>query len=310
MKIAVLCNSLMGLPAIQSLAGTGRLAGVAMPDIEHDATAAMRQFVPELRVPLTVFRRETFAEDCVAWLQSNGAGVVLVFTFPWLVREPLLSVPPAGFLNFHFGLLPQYRGADAIFWEIRNREPLGAVTVHRMEAGLDTGPIALQQMVPIRPGDTYGTHMAALSMAAMEVTGRLLPLLDSPGSIAWQPQDESLARVWPKPGQREVIIDWERMTAAEILALIRACNPWNKGAYTFLGGQPLRLTVALPAEEPSGGKPPGTLLSGAGGGLSVACRDEQSIIMEAVLLESGFFSSKELAALGIVPGMRFDTPRL
>lgn len=309
MKIAVLCNSLMGIPSIQTIARSGRLAALGIPDVEHDATLALRELAPQLGAPLTVFSRQSFTGAAGEWLRSCGAGVVLVFTFPWLVGEALLAVPPAGFLNFHFGLLPRYRGADAIFWEIRNREPFGAVTVHRMEAGLDTGPVAVQQTVPIGAGDTYGVHMANLAMAGMEVTRKLLPLLDNPGTIPWQPQDESIAKVWPKPGQREVVIDWNSMTAAEVVALVRACNPWNKGAYTFLGNNPLRITVALNAPVPAGGKAPGTLLSHPAGGMMVACKDDQSILLETVYLESGFFSSKELPGLGIIPGMRFSTPR-
>lgn len=308
-KVAVLCNSLMGIPSLQALARSGRLAALGIPDVPHDATVALRELAPQLGVRLTEFTRATFAESAAAWLRSSGAEAALVYTFPWVIGADLLAVPAAGFLNFHFGLLPQYRGADAIFWEIRNREPFGAVTVHRMETGLDTGPVALEQRVPIGPGDTYGVHMANLAMAGVEVTRKLLPLLENPASIARQPQDETLAKVWPKPGQREVIIDWAAMTAPEVVALVRACNPWNKGAYTFLGGNPLRITVATVAAADGGGKPPGTLLSHAEG-LLVVCRENQAIVLETACLESGFFCGKELSGLGIRAGMQFATPRL
>lgn len=310
MKIAALCNSLMGIPSLQSLARSGRLAALGIPDVEHEATLALRELAPQLQVPLTVFSKQSFAATAGDWLRESGAEAVLVYTFPYIVSETLLSFSPAGFLNFHFGLLPQYRGADAIFWEIRNREPCGAVTVHKMEAGLDTGPVAIQQTVPIRTTDTYGIHMANLAMAGMKVTQELLVLLDrGPGGIHWQPQDESLARLWPKPGQRDVVIDWNHMTAAEIIALVRACNPWNKGAYTFLGNSALRITVALDSSLPADGKAPGTLIHHPPLGMLVACRDNQSILLETVYLEAGFFSGRELDVPGIMPGMSFSTPR-
>jgi len=309
-KIAVLCNSLMGIPSIQSIARNGRLAALGIPAVEHEATIALRELAPQLNVPLTVFTRQSFAATAGEWLRNSGAGVVLVYTFPYLVGESLLSFSPAGFLNFHFGLLPQYRGADAIFWEIRNREPFGAVTVHKMEASLDTGPVAMQQTVPIKTTDTYGIHMANLAMAGMKVTDELLKILDSdPGAINWQQQDESMAKEWPKPGQREVVIDWNNMAAAEIIALIRACNPWNKGAYTFLGNEALRITVALNSSLSANGKAPGTLMAHPPEGMLAACRDNQSILLETIYLEAGFFSGKELPELGIMPGMQFSTPR-
>src|SRR6187402_3618865 len=129
----------MGIPSIQSLAGTGRLAALGIPEVEHEATVSLSELAPHLNVPLTVFSKPSFAATAGEWLRNSAAGAVLVYTFPYLVAEPLLSFSATGVLNFHFGLLPQYRGADAIFWEIRNGEPFGAVTVHKMETSLDTG---------------------------------------------------------------------------------------------------------------------------------------------------------------------------
>lgn len=298
----------MGIPSLQSLARSGQLAALGIPEVEHGATLAMRELAPQLHVPLTVFSRQSFAGTAEDWVRNSGADAVLVYTFPYLVGKSLLSVPSAGFLNFHFGLLPQYRGADAIFWEIRNREPFGAVTVHLMEASLDTGPVAIQRTVPIHPADTYGMHMENLAAAGEEVTGKLLPLLEGdPQAIPWRDQDESLAKVWPKPGQREVIINWNTMPAGEIAALVRACSPWNKGAYTFLGNNALRLAAVSESGLSSGGKAPGTLIAQPDRML-VACADDQSVAIEQIYIDAGFFSGAQLPGLGILPGMRFDTP--
>ncbi len=309
-KIAVLCNSLMGIPSIHSLARSGRLVALGIPEVAHDGTLALHELALHLKLPLTVFTRQSFAATAGEWLRDSGAGTVLVYTFPYIIDASLLSFSPAGFLNFHFGQLPQYRGADAIFWEIRNREPFGAVTVHRMESSLDTGPVAIQHSVPIRAADTYGVHMANLAIVGMKVTLDLLKMLaGDPCAINWREQDESIARVWPKPGQRDVVIDWESMSAAEIVALVRACNPWNKGACTFLGSDALRITVALSASLPAGGEAPGTLMDNPPEGMLVACRDNQTLLLETVYLEAGFFSGKELTGLGIMQGMQFSTPR-
>ncbi len=312
MKVAVLCNSLMGVPSLQFLAQMGWLSAIGIPAVEHEATHIIRDLAARLNVPLTVFERESFAETSVAWLKNSGAETILVYTFPYLLGRELLSLPPLGCLNFHFGLLPQYRGADAIFWEIRNREPFGAVTVHKMESGLDTGPILIQQKVPIQATDTYGVHMSNLGGAAMAVTHQLLTLLSGdPARLHWQEQDETQARQWPKPGQQEVLIDWNQMSADEVTALIRACNPWNKGAYTFLGNEVLRITIAMNSPLSGDGLPPGTLIIHPESGTRVACRDNASIVIETVYLgDAGFFSGRELTNLGIVSGMTFSTPQI
>lgn len=310
MKAAVLCNSLMGVPSLQLLAQCGKLAAIGIPAVEHEATDVLRELAVRLNVPITVFDRETFAETSVDWFRNSGAEVLLVYTFPYLIGEALLKLPALGCLNFHFGLLPQYRGADAIFWEIRNREPFGAVTVHKMETGLDTGAVILQRKVPIQTTDSYGMHMTNLGGAGMEVTHELLAMLASgPARLEGLAQDESQARLWPKPGQRDVLIDWNQMPADEILALVRACNPWNKGAYTFLGNEALRITIASKSPLPAEGNPPGALILHPESGARVACRDNESILLETLYLgDAGFFSGRELGSLGILSGMVFSIP--
>lgn len=310
MKAAVLCNSLMGVPSLQLLAQCGKLAAIGIPAVEHEATSVLRELAAQLNVPLMVFDKESFAETSASWFKTSGANVLLVYTFPYIVGKKLLELTEPGALNFHFGLLPEYRGADAIFWEIRNREPFGAVTVHKMEAGLDTGSIILQRKVPIQPTDSYGMHMANLGAAGMHVTHELLGILNSASAgLEGEPQDESKARLWPKPGQRDVLIHWDQMSADEIIALVRACNPWNKGAYTFLGNEALRITIALKSSLPADGNPPGTLIIHPEAGTRVACRNNESILLETLYLgDTGFFSGKELGTLGILTGMVFSNP--
>lgn len=309
MKFAVLCNSLMGLPSLQYLAQNGSLAAIGIPSMEHEATATLRELAPYLSVPLTVFDKISFKETAAGWFKDSGADCLLVYTFPYLLNQEMLSLPACGCLNFHFGLLPQYRGGDAIFWEIRNREAFGAVTVHRMEATLDTGPILIQQKVPIQPSDTYGAHMANLGMVGAQCTHELLALLArGPDQLEWKPQDESIARTWPKPGQHEVLIDWNTMSADEIVALVKACNPWNKGAYTLLNHQALRITVAQAGTTGNEGLPPGTVMDSAASGMRVSCMNDQSLLVDVIYLETGFYSGREISNLGITAGMRFASP--
>ena len=311
MKIAVLCNSLMGVPSVQFLAQSGTLAAIGIPTVEHEATATLRDLAAFLHVPLTVFEKDSFAIEAEIWFRNSGADALLVYTFPYLLKGELLALPALGCLNFHFGLLPQYRGSDAIFWEIRNREPFGAVTVHRMEASLDTGPVLIQEMVSIRPVDTYGSHMENLGMVGVKCTHETLSHLQQGlEHIEWSPQDESIARVWPKPGQQDVLIDWNSMSAEMIAALVRACNPWNKGAYTFLGQQALRITVARVSTQSAEGQAPGTLIGDTASEIRVACANDDSLQVDVIFLDAGFFGSRDFQALGIHAGMRFSAPMI
>ncbi len=74
-----------------------------------------------------------------------------------VIREPLLSLPPQGILNFHNGPLPRYRGMNACSWAIFNGETQHGVTWHFMTAEVDAGDIVAQRLFPIRPAETAAT---------------------------------------------------------------------------------------------------------------------------------------------------------
>jgi methionyl-tRNA formyltransferase len=281
---------------------------LGIADANHEDADRLRAFAAQAALPLSTFKRSDFSTACVAWTDAAAADAVLVYTFPHVVPEAALHRPRHGFLNFHFAPLPQYRGAEPVFWLLRNRVAQGAVTVHRMDARLDRGPIVLSEPVPISTTDTHGTHTARLGATAVQATLRLVALLDRPAPLPLVAQDEMLARTWPKPSGPDVSIDWEVTGADDVLALVRACNPWNKGAYTFLGGSPLRILLAR-ASDRAGHAPPGTLqCSPDGADWDVACADGRWVRLDTVLLDTGFTPGRELAALGLRAGMRFEYP--
>lgn len=307
MKIVALCNSTAGLPSIQALIQSGMLAAIGITDQKHDATEALRALTAQSGTPLRVFARESFNAECETWLRELRPDVVLVYTFPHIIPATLLSIPPRGFINFHLAPLPEYRGADPLFWLIRDRKSAGAVSVHQMTDQLDKGPMILSQPVPIAPHDTYGLHLGNLGMAAVQVTSRLVQLLSQPGPLPTTPQDESKARIWSKPAPAQVSVNWNAMQAEEVLALIRACNPWNKGAYTFLGPNPLRITLASPSPRKESAAP-GTLHADESGKWSIACAGNTWIQVEAIYLDAGYFHAGELGLLGLRSGLQFSYP--
>ncbi len=92
--------------------------------------------------------------DFVAFLREEKIELVVSAAGMEIVREPALSAPPKGWLNYHSALLPRHRGRQPLFWALLAGEPEVGVTVHLMDAGLDSGPILAQAMVPVAPGDS------------------------------------------------------------------------------------------------------------------------------------------------------------
>jgi methionyl-tRNA formyltransferase len=250
---------------------------------------------------LTRARLET---ELTAWLEPLAVAAVLVFTLPWRVPAAVLDLPPLGFLNFHLAPLPAYRGPEPLFWLLRNGEAAGAVTVHRMGADFDTGPVVLAEPVPIGPGDTYGLHRAQLAGRAAPMALRLLASLRGQAlPLAPVAQAEELAHYWPRPSLTDVCVHWtEPATAIE--RLVRATNPWNRGALTTLRGQPLRLLGVTPHPNAATGPvTPGTVLhADAATGIWVACGTNEALRLDLVALDEGYFTGWQLMQLGVGVG--------
>jgi methionyl-tRNA formyltransferase len=286
----------MALPALQYLLQNNLVQAVGIPDIVHDATTDIAQLCAHFNKRVDHFSKKDLTASLNNWTKQHQPDVVLVFTFPWKIPAACLAIPPKGYFNFHFGLLPQYRGADAIFWQIKNREPYGGISVHKMDTGYDTGGLLHIEKVAIDKDDTYGMHMAKLGMVNVPVVQKVLKLLQLNMAVADQPAGN--ACYYPKPGINNILIDWKNQTNEEVKALINACNPWNKGAYTRLGQNPLRIASATCLNDCQSGLPgiPGQLLS-VENGITIACAKGTSLKIEVITLEEGIYTATDAAAI-------------
>ncbi|MDF2191833.1 formyltransferase family protein [Paraflavitalea sp. CAU 1676] len=297
-RIAILCNDRLALPALAALLQAGRVAAVGMADGQQDIRPLVERMSKEAAVSCTFFSRTGFQQQLFTWLHQHHPDVVLVKTFPWKIPAAALGLPRFGFINFHYAPLPAWRGANPLFWMIRNRVAMGGITVHQMDAAFDNGPVILQVPVPIQPQVTYGILNTQLAYAGLQVAQHLLQLLDA-GSIHATPQDESQACWHRKPEPADLVIDWNTMKAVEVMALVKACNPWNKGAATSWNGWTFGITEAS-VHTGSPGPAPGTVTAlDAAHGLLIACADGQLIRAEVVYCEEGFFTGAQLALFGL-----------
>lgn len=312
MRIALLTNSKLSVPAIDFLASRKLLAGIGLP-VREDRTEdedQVRYMAAHYNVPLHVFPQTDLAANLREWLTATKADVVLVFTFPFRIPVTVLNIPPHGFINFHFGILPQYRGADAIFWQIRNREKEGGISVHRMTGKLDKGPLYIVHRTPLSPHDTYGSHLLNLSMSAVQVVEQLLRMLQIPHPVMTE-QDESKAKWYHRPTLEDLLIDWDK-PADDIIALINAGNPWNKGAVTYVNGYPLKIISASKNRAGSCGVP--AQKSGVITGIDeqfgcyVCCGSGEYLNLDIVFCNDSFITGIQFAKLGITPGVRFERP--
>ncbi|GAB3829244.1 methionyl-tRNA formyltransferase [Hymenobacter jeollabukensis] len=299
MRVAVIISSLLGWPLLQDLLAQGVVAGVAVPASGREEAEQLHQWLTQSGLAPRRLTRAGLAEELTSWLTALQPTAALVLTFPWRIPAAVLDLPPQGFINVHFAALPGYRGPEPTFWQLRNGEAAGAVTAHRMEADFDTGPVLAATPVPIGLHDTHGLHRAQLALAAVGTGRALLEALrtGAPG----HPQDEAAARYWPRPALPDLCIDWQEPAEA-IARLVRAVNPWNRGALAALRGQPLRILSATPRPETVDAAPGTVVLAAPGQALLVACGAGQVLQLDMAALEEGFFTGGQLANLGIQPG--------
>jgi methionyl-tRNA formyltransferase len=195
------------------------------------------------------------APEAIATIARARPDVVLVCAFGALITEPLLS--RWEMLNVHPSLLPRWRGAAPIERAIMTGDDVTGVSIMRVGAGFDDGPVCAGATEPIRPDDTYGTLAARLEDLGAEL---LVQTLDDRPPCA--EQDEALVTYAAKitPAERE--LDPSR-PAVELERLVRALTP-HIGAFVVLGdGSRLGVSAArvtagqgLPTGTPP---PPGTV---------------------------------------------------
>lgn len=295
MKIAVLANSRLAIPTIVQLAQARMIQNIIIPDIVHEGTEELMMMAQSMGLAVQKIEKANSSAQLTACLQQMQADVAMVFTFPYIISKEVLSTPKMGFYNFHFALLPEYRGADPIFWQIKNRAPFGAVSVHQMTTEMDKGPLVHIEKTAISPEDSYGMHMSKVSYAGVNATQQLINALQK-DPIPLKEQDESIAHYYPKADYNDVSIKWKE-TAAEIKALIKACNPWNKGAYTQIRGNSLRIVEASISDVSAEGKAPGTIINHADE-LLVACGDNKCLSIQIINIPEGFITGKQFMEMG------------
>jgi methionyl-tRNA formyltransferase len=196
---------------------------------------------------------------------SGRADVLVVVAYGELLSEDLLSSTPWGAVNLHFSLLPRWRGATPVQHALLEGDRTTGVTVMRMDAGLDTGPILSQLEEPIRPDDDAGSLGARLaSLGAMLLVGVLRRLPGDGVPARPQPTDGvTHAKVIPA---LERIIAWDH-PAERIVRQIRALAP-EPGATTTFRAEPCKVLRATVAEGSTGS--PGTILGADARGVMVA----------------------------------------
>ncbi|WP_320171392.1 methionyl-tRNA formyltransferase [Maridesulfovibrio sp.] len=231
-----------------------------------------------LKNEIPVFQPVNFKDEKdVEVLRALAPDFLVVAAYGLILPQSVLDVPAIMPLNVHASLLPKYRGAAPIHRAVANGEHATGITIMKMEAGLDTGPILVQQALGIAWDDYTGKiHDELAAMGGPLVMETLLRYENK--HLIIMEQDDEIATYASKLSKEEGLIDWTK-DAKAVHNQIRGMHPWP-GAYFFWtpeeGKDPIRLvlTPGKPGDMESGDNAPGTIVGEFEGMLGIACADK------------------------------------
>jgi len=239
----------------------------------------VKQTAVALGLPIAQPDRIKHNDEFRAQLTALKPDAIIVVGYGRIIPPWMLDLPRLGNINLHASLLPKYRGAAPIQWAIANGETVTGVTTMRIDAGLDTGDILLQQELAISADETAETlapKLSAIGAGLMVTTLRGLQA----DSIDPRPQDNLAATLAPILKKEDGLIDWSQ-PAWRILNRLRGFQPWP-GAYTKFRGKTLQVLRAAIADSQS--IAPGTVVS-AGGRLMAGCGSNTALELIDIQLE-------------------------
>nr|WP_314477778.1 methionyl-tRNA formyltransferase [uncultured Pseudomonas sp.] len=218
--------------------------------------------------------------EAQAQLAALAPDLMVVVAYGLILPQTVLDIPRLGCINSHASLLPRWRGAAPIQRAVQAGDAESGVTVMRMEAGLDTGPMLLKVVTPITADDTGGSlHDRLAQMGPPAVIQAIAGLAD--GSLHGEVQDDALATYAHKLNKDEARLDWA-LPADQLERLIRAFNP-RPVCHSTLDGETVKV---LSARLTTGQGAPGEVLAATKEGLVVAC-GEQALSLTRLQLPGG-----------------------
>ncbi len=226
-----------------------------------------------LELGLSVLQPVSFkTAEALGALRALQLDVLVVTAYGLMLPPAALAAPRLGCINIHASLLPRWRGAAPIQRALLAGDATTGISIMRMDAGLDTGPMLGMREIEIAPRDTAGSLQSRLAGLGGELICETLDALAA-GRVQEVPQAQSGVTYAAKISKAEALIDWQE-DAVQVLRRIRAFNP-SPVAETRLDGAQLRiweadLTPADAREAPERAAP-GAVLHAGPEGIDVAC---------------------------------------
>jgi len=238
MRVGVIGQAAFGEAVFRRLREAGHEVAVVSAPARSDRPDPLWAAASEAGVPIVETKRLKDADGLAQWREAALELAVMAFVTEILPPE-LFEIPSHGTIQYHPSLLPRHRGASAINWAVIFGETETGYTIFWPDAGIDTGPILLQERVPIGPDDTVGSlYFERLFPLGVEGMVRAVDLV-ARGDAPRIEQDHRAATYEPPCTEEHGRILWFE-PAERVYARIRGCNP-QPGAWTTFAKAKLKI---------------------------------------------------------------------
>lgn len=304
-KVALFASSSIAIPIINKMLQEQLLAGVVIADRHDQDTRQLEVQLQQGNIPYTRYQTKNpkgTLEQIIRWEVNAG----LIFTFSHKLPGIFLSAFSAGLFNLHASALPEYRGMMPLYWQIRNHEKQGTLSIIKVEQEIDSGDILLQQTFPCHPLDTLSSFAGTMASCSANFVIQFFTQLKKQELVAL-PQQGKPSNA-PMPTQQDLMINWQTMTGKDIVALARAGNPIFNGAMLLWENSFIGLLQATVISTPNYGVAPGTVIHvGEPEGLIVATIDG-ALRLDILSITEGIFTGIAFAdRFQLDAGIQFNT---
>jgi len=299
MRLAFAGTPAFAAAALQALLGAGHDVALVLTQPDRPAGRGLRPLMSPVKA-LALERHLQLAQpatlrspDALEGLSAARAQLMVVAAYGLLLPAAMLELFALGCVNIHASVLPRWRGAAPIQRALLAGDRETGISIMRMDAGLDTGPVYLTRSIPIEPDDTAGSLHDKLAALGAQCIVQALPAIGAGELRAVQQPAEGVTYAH-KIQKQEAVIDWTQ-EASQIERQVRAFNP-QPAANTLLRGQLLRVWRARALERPAGAA--GRVIDTADNGIVVGC-GRGALVIE-VLQRAG---AKRLSAAEFLRGI-------
>ncbi len=210
------------------------------------------------------------APDVVRDLLARAPDCLVVAAYGQILPTALIDPPPHGAVNVHASLLPRWRGASPIAQAILAGDAETGVSIMRLEAGLDTGPVYSAARVPINADSTTPALTATLADLGASELASVLEALER-GVAVPAPQPEEGVTYAPRLGRADGYVDWTAHRGVDVDRMVRALQPWP-GVLAPLDGVDVQIRAGAVADAGHEAVP-GTVAGRVGESVVIAARE-------------------------------------